>query len=652
MATQSRNKIKCSDCRNFSAAPVFGHFKCVRHRACSGKQEWQPDECDICVLYKHNSCQWEHEEKDSSLDKFYNMLEEASTELSNDMVTWEFVDNFNSFFDIQIPDREHLEDGEIPTNSESPVNEANEQISSAVTNQNDTEAQDLTTNDLLHRVISGLQDISVSLRPILSQIQTRDSNTNSDSNIDNLSRKRQRSSSSRRSEYDNNSDGADQSDVDQGSIHSEPFSPPDSRRPAKRRRGNDYFIEGSTIYFYTDDHRRVANKVWFNGQLRDAKWHPTIDAFSLLTTSTTDTPFMSSTQAHESLVSQFNAMQDPSEKPGLDRKSYRIHFDDSTGLAHALRLIKQETPDALHNLYTGDYKSYWKLFSNSAFKPSTMVNFSSGWTLTGQDYLKWAKKNDKLNTKDFSREIQLSYTPIVPHRYLEEECSTRARVVDSISGLSMLDSLAKEVKSNINTHTTVEAISRHYLSLLSDTTLRWYVAKMNVRKIVLQGSQTPQAADLIESNMWEPSVFGKEAVRLLIDGDVPRIGIQKRLALSFFTNKYYEKWPKRVNPEKLGKQPISTSVASSSTTNQFFPQQTNQGRNQDSYENPDQYNKKRQFQNNFNKKGGRGQRAGYTHQRNRRGAGNKNKFWNNPKQRSNGPAGVPETSKGNKTAQQ
>ena len=209
---------------------------------------------------------------------------------------------------------------------------------------------------------------------------------------------------------------------------------------------------------------------------------------------------MSDTQAHEALVSYFKTMQDPSENTGLGRKSYRIHFDDTTGLAHALRLIKQETPDTLHHLYTNDLTSFWKMFTNSGFKTSTMINFSSGWILTDQKYLDWAK-NDKLTTRVFSREVSLSYYPLVPSKYIEEELRARSRVVDSITGLGMLDSLAKEVKSNVTVHTSVEAIARHYLSVLSETTLRWYVAKMDVRKIVLQGSQAPQAVELIESNM-------------------------------------------------------------------------------------------------------------------------------------------------------
>ena len=51
MASTSRQqaKPKCSDCNNFTTDPEIGHFKCIKHRACSGAEEWQPEECDACM---------------------------------------------------------------------------------------------------------------------------------------------------------------------------------------------------------------------------------------------------------------------------------------------------------------------------------------------------------------------------------------------------------------------------------------------------------------------------------------------------------------------------------------------------------------------------------------------------------------------------
>ena len=214
----------------------------------------------------------------------------------------------------------------------------------------------------------------------------------------------------------------------------------------------------------------------------------------------------------------------------------------------------------------------------------------------------------------------------------------------------LLDSLVKEVKSNFTIHTSVEAIARHYLSVLSEATLRWYVAKMNVRKIVLQGSQAPQAGELIESNMWEPDIFGKDIVKRVIDTDVPRQGVQKRLALSFYTNNYYRDNPKQVCPDKLGKQPLST--VANPTSDQFFQKQITRPRNPNTKQNSGQFNRNKQFQNNFSERRTQAQRTGGNTNQNNKYTGNKKKFWNTTKPKPNGQAGPSGAAKGNKTSQQ
>ena len=343
----------------------------------------------------------------------------------------------------------------------------------------------------------------------------------------------------------------------------------------------------------------------------------------------------------------FDAVHDPSEKPGLDRKSYRVHFDDNSGLAHALRLIQESTPDALNFLYMENHESFWKSFSDPAFKPTSMVNFSSGWTLTGTNYLEWAKY-EKLNPRKFQTEVRLNFVPFVPHKYLEAECRARAHLVDSISGLSMLGSLATQLKGNQTCHKAVDSISRHYLSLLSDSSLRWFSAKTDVRKIILQGSQVPQALDLLQSNVWEPTIFSASAMKKLLENDVPRIGVDKRLQIKEETSLYYKNNPKRVFASKLGKK-IKTA---SNNATQFFLRQHSPIRFEDSTNNTSEsFNKHKRVQNNKNW-GGYTNKAGKAHQNKKGGNYNKNKSWNNPKQNNKNSKNFNKNNKGNKSNQQ
>ena len=107
MATHSSRRdiiTKCSDCTKYAADPINGHFKCAKHRSCSGTQEWQPQECEICMLFKHNVTLLPNDEKDSVLENLYRMLQETSNELSNNDVTWNYENNFYSFMELQRQD--------------------------------------------------------------------------------------------------------------------------------------------------------------------------------------------------------------------------------------------------------------------------------------------------------------------------------------------------------------------------------------------------------------------------------------------------------------------------------------------------------------------------------------------------------------------
>ena len=619
------SKQNCSECKKFANDPVVGHFKCSTHRACTSSHEWQPNDCNMCKFFKHTVSRHSAEEKNVSLDELFNMLQDTATEFSGSRTKWEYEDTLYAFMDLARPETH-------PSQSETPEGEipAMAGVSSGAEANtgrqlNKTPDKLPSTNELLFKMMGSIQELTGQIRSKASNKKSRkmkskrrsrrsrrspstqsDDSTSEESEDsstetmgrkhkanDTNSRKRPRSpspvpddSSDKDSEYS--------SDTDHHSNSSDSsHSPPRRSQPrSKRRGGSEFFNEGSTIYFYTGDYKVVSNKVWFNGELRDVKWHRSVNAFSLINTTTKDeVPFMSATQAHESLVSFFKATQDPAEKPGLDRKSYQRHFEDNSGLARALRLIEQGTSDALHHLHTEDIEAFWKTFSNGEFKPSSMVNFSSGWTLTGDNYLEWAKFK-KLEPLPFSKQVRLGFTPHIPNKFLEAESKTRAQLVDLISGLSMLDSLAKEFKDNAAAHTAVEAISKHFSSLLGDTVLRWLTAKTDIRKIVLQGSQSAYAVDLLQSNMWEPTIFGKDAVKSLIENNIPRIEIADRLAVNEETSRFYHRCPSRVNPDKLKRK-----AKSQQNETQFFRRKHSPIRYGNKTQNTSKFNLKvRQFQ--------------------------------------------------------
>ena len=668
---------KCSDCKTFAKKPRVGHFKCAAHRACTGSHEWQPYDCDMCMFFKHNVSQQPAEEKNASIDELVKMLHDASAQLSCSETKWEYEDILYSFMELErpetTPNQSETLEGENPKKSgEASGTEPN---NSHQLNKNTDELP--STNAMLYKMMGSIQELAGHLRAKVPNKksrkmkskrrsrrsrrapsrQTDDDSTSEESSDSSTkpveikqktnthSRKRPRSPSPAPDDSSDKDTSDHSSDSDRHSDSSDySHSPPKRSQPrSKRRGGKDYFNEGSTIYFYTGDYKVVSNKVWFNGELRDVKWHRSVNAFSLINTTVKDeVPYMSATQSHESLVSFFKATKHPAEKPGLERKSYQRHFDDNSGLARALRLIVQGTSDAIHHLDTEDFESFWKTYSSSEFKPSSMVNFTSGWTVTGDNYLEWAKFK-KLDPLPFSKEVRLGFTPYIPGRFLEAECKTRAQVVDSISGLSMLESLAKEFKDNAAAHSAVEAISKHFSSLLGDTVLRWLAAKTDVRTIVLQGSQCAYAIDLLQSNMWEPTIFANDAVKSLIENNIPRIQMADRLEVSEATSRFYQRCPARVNPDKMKRK-----AKSQQNDSQFFRRKHSPIRYGDKTQNTSKANTKiRQLQNKAINWRTKGQNAEDAPQ-NRK---NKNKGWGKPK-KAKGQSGFSGAFKRKKNAQQ
>ena len=669
---------KCRDCNKFAKDPIVGHFKCAAHRACTSRHEWQPYECDMCLFFKHNVSRQPAEEKNSSIDELAHMLQDTSVQLSCSETTWEYEDILYSFLDLERPESNPSQSKK--REEENPKNSGEASGTEHNTEQHLNKNGDKlpSTNDMLYKMMGGIQELVDRLPPkecntkskkMKSKRRSRrsrrspslradDDSTSEESEESSTnsrrrkqktnahSRKRPRSPSPVSDESSDKDTSEYPSDTDPHSNSSDSSRSPHNRpQPRSKRRGRkEFFNEGSTIYFYTGDYKVVANKVWFNGELRDVKWHRSVNAFSLINTTVKDeVPFMSATQAHESLVSFFKATQDPAEKPGLDRKSYQRHFDDNSGLARALRLIVQGTSDALHHLHADDIEAFWKTFSNTEFKPSSMVNFSSGWTLTGDNYLEWAKFK-KLDPFPFSKEVRLGFTPYVPGRFLEAECKARAQLVDSITGLSMLDSLAKEFKDNAAAHSAVEAISKHYSSLLGDTVLRWLAAKADIRIIVLQGSQCADAIDLLQSSMWEPTIFAADAVKSLKENNIPRMLMADRLEVKEATNKFYQRCPAKVNPDKLKRKtkPQKKDI-------QFFRRKHSPIRYGDRTQDTSKFNLKfRQLQDKANNWGSQNQTTGNAPQ-NRK---NKNKSWNKPKQSAKGQSGNSGAFKRKRNAQQ
>ena len=282
--------------------------------------------------------------------------------------------------------------------------------------------------------------------------------------------------------------------------------------------------------------------------------HPSGKAFRVIKSSEhTESPYMTTIQAHDALVSYFHATEVSSDKLGPDNRSFRLHFDDNSGISQALRLIKDNTPKALHMIYRGDQQNLYKCLPSSAFNAVSMVHFATGWNLTsGSNFLKWAK-NEVLDLENVSRIFSLPYVPFVPVKYLNEEKIARAKLLECISGISMLDQTIKETKDKLLAN-TLGAIARHFLSCLKDAALKWLTTKFVVRQIVLQFSSASGAIDLLRSDVWEASVFELKTVTEIQKKNTQNLTFKELLQLHESTNESYRNSPKWCDPSNRTKQ--------------------------------------------------------------------------------------------------
>ena len=311
------------------------------------------------------------------------------------------------------------------------------------------------------------------------------------------------------------------------------------------------FIEGDYTYnLLSEDHKKEGSRIWINGKLKDVIMHPSGKAFRVIkSVEQKDSPYMTPIQAHDALVSFFHASEVSSDKLGPENRSFRLHFDDTSGLAHALRIIKEDTSKALHTLFMGDNQKLYKSISVSAFSPVSMVHFATGWNLTsGSTFMKFAK-NEVIDLGSVSNLLRLPYTPSVPSKFLNDEKYARIKFLDGISGISMLDQTIKEVENeNEVTANTLKAVARHFLSGLKDTALNWITAKFIVRQIVLQFSTSSSAIDLLRSDIFEVSLFDPAAVTEIKKHNPQNLTLKDLLDLHQSANDKYVKNPKLADP--------------------------------------------------------------------------------------------------------
>ena len=609
-----KNKT-CQRCSIYVSEPELGHSSCSAHRKCSGSKGWVPDRCDACVEFISNFDSWDEDQQLANMLNLKSML--IRTVHNRPKKGWLYRDklkskfpNFNRFQELPASRSVTPAIDEI---SQSSVHELGGNIHSAEMYAGNTllgsqqqhppfhtpaddslayshgNAAFVSVNDAAppaqhivqeNHMDSPLnQDLVSTLRASFAEFTNTVSdrfdkllkkqdvvianNSEHQSRLEKFLNDHPRTPRSRRGSFSSCSQYASCSSrgsPDPSWVH-DPTSP-----------SEEWFQEdGHTWLWVSDDTKFSGTLVNLKGTLTPYIKHPIKNAFRTVPhPPQTESPFMSTNQAYDTLASFLHARKESTDKLGPQGRSFRLHLDDASDMNHALRLLQGCSPTVVWNLYSGGPKKIDSDFPASAFDPVSFVHYSSGWTLTSDsDFSKFAKA-ETLDLHATARNLRLPYHIHVPNKYLLEEKTTRLRLLDYISGLGMLDSIIRSIDSNTPLVDALKATARHQVSFLKEFALTWFRAKYILRQIVLQYSDAPIASNLLTSDMWQSNLFSSEAVTSFCNSDHRDEGNVFRLGLSERTNENYKKHPRLASPSKNIKQYASTSNKGRSDQSSVF----------------------------------------------------------------------------------
>ena len=288
------------------------------------------------------------------------------------------------------------------------------------------------------------------------------------------------------------------------------------------------------MWFYlTDEHKVEGHKLWLDNELLPFIRHPSKhEAVRTIEETEDDSPYMSAYQAFQTMLINFGANKVASDKLGPKSRSFRLHLEEKSGLSQAIQILHTCTPEALHHLHTGDRQKFFTSFSTATFEAAASIHFISGWNFADDsDFLKFAK-DEVIDLSKASREIKSQTIQLyVSSKLLNEEKVAKRIFLSAIYGQAMMDrNIAAATEPN--QQSSLAATARHYLAILKELACKWIEAKYEVRRMALQYTDKPDAADLLLSDVWCSSLFAPSAVKAFLDSDYTRMGTPRRLDMS------------------------------------------------------------------------------------------------------------------------
>ena len=479
-------------CPNYaSRCDKIGHSNCPIHRLCSGTTQWEPEQCQQCIIFRDNLATLSPNLHKQALDHLKDMLSRMRKYIGIDQNIgnqWHFHEKRNAF----------LGDYREPQQDSAPNSPSNARREQAQDDQCDDAIQD----QLQQNQYVPVDYLAAAFRPMFQELSMQIAEAFRPTNA---------------------TPGYSRSNTPTPSLA---VQQPTTRPPIFRDLGHLWF-------YLTHEHKIEGHKLWLNNELVPFIRHPTKhEAVRTIEETEDDTPYMTAYQAFHTMLTNFGAQKVASDKLGPRGRSFRLHLEEKSGLSQAIQILHTCTPDALHNLHTGDRQKFYSSFTTAIFEAAASVHFISGWKFADEsDYLKFAK-DDVIDLSKEARNLKLHrFQLYVIPKLLNEEKITKRTFLSGISGLAMMDKNIAAA-TDPSQQSSLAATARHFLALLKDLACKWIEAKYEVRLMALQFTDAPAADDLILSDVWCSSLFAPSAVKAFVESDVTHKGTAVMLDMS------------------------------------------------------------------------------------------------------------------------
>ena len=526
---------ECTQCPKYAAGTKdpLGHTSCSTHRACFQNEGWHPEGCNVCIHFRESLSSLSADEVNTNLEKLAKMLQRMQKCRRH----WPYNETRTRFLS-------ELMGGEMTGQATSPMS-----VAYTTSSLSEHTAHTPVNEESVAQVIQDTNSQSEQnpAFEVMSNAQIQQALIRQEGMINNLiatlqgrNDTRAQTQHTQPSQRSPSLYGEAPSVYEQSPTHTAQiqYMPTALTYHQPTHTSSNWskmqHYDGTHMWMHTDNFDFQGHQVVADGHLRSFIRHPNQNYIRILEDSTdADTIFMSKARAFDILTSHLKVSKVHSDKMGPSNRCFRLNYDSTSGLAKAIRSLCESSKKALHALYTGtvDPLNLIKHFSSS-FEIVSVVNFSSGWDLSGDsDFATWAKFKT-LDLETTSLELKLDYTLSIPEKYLVAEKKTRSRFHECMTTIRMIEQKGKLSSHSENEKEFYMAMAEQHLTNLRDSFLFWLTKKYILRKIVLQFSQRPAAMRLLTSDIMEASLFSMSVIKSLEDSDTTRLGLQAILGLT------------------------------------------------------------------------------------------------------------------------